>query len=113
MIARLASIALLATVGFALPAHAADLQQSRAVNTADLDLTTDAGVDQLNGRISRASVSVCGGYPGRDLHEVVSFNRCRAAAIARAKPDVERVVTAARSGGSQTAAVTVKAAATR
>ncbi|MGF7148712.1 UrcA family protein [Sphingomonas zeicaulis] len=103
MIARFTSLALVAALfatGATAPAFA-QAPRTRAVHTGDLDLSTEAGVAQLNSRIRRASVQVCGGYAHRDLFEAKRVDRCRKESIARTTSSVERLVMNARSGQRQ------------
>jgi UrcA family protein len=51
----------LATIGMAVPALAAEPQsETVAVRYTDLDLTSEAGREQLDNRLERAAREVCG-----------------------------------------------------
>lgn len=103
MTARFTSLALVAALlatGATAPAFA-QAPRAKVVNTSDLDLSTDAGVKQLNGRILRASAAVCGVSLARDLNEIAHAKKCRAESLARANGSVERLVMNARSGQRQ------------
>jgi UrcA family protein len=61
---------------------------SRQVSYADLDLTTDKGVERLYGRITSAAEFVCDRSNVRSLVAVVEKRECTERAIARAIADV-------------------------
>ena len=103
MTARFTSLALVAALfatGATAPAFA-QAPRTKAVHTGDLDLSTEAGVAQLNSRLRRATIAVCGGYAQRDAYEISRVNRCRKESMARTTGAVERLVMNARSGQRQ------------
>lgn len=96
--ASIAMIAILSVAGAAVPALAQAVP-TKEVRTADLDLSSDAGVAKLNSRILRASRAVCGGRPeANNLAAIARFNACFAQAKAGASDKAERMVAAAQSG---------------
>lgn len=67
------------------------------VSYADLDLTTEAGVDTLNGRIRRAAADVCGAPMPMSLLDFADMKACRAEAVASARRAAVTVIAAANS----------------
>lgn len=92
------SVALSAAFLFAAPVLAEPEVQSTIVRTADLDLTSDAGVKMLERRVSHAAKFVCGNPNSLDLPAVQATNNCRRVAIDDATPRVQFVVAQARQG---------------
>jgi len=96
--------ALFASLGTALsiaavPASAeADEQFASEVRYGDLDLTSEAGVIQLQRRIANAARKGCGYADGRDLTASQAAAECRQATIAAAAPKLELAVASARNG---------------
>jgi len=89
--------ALLATV--AIPASAATYEKfASEVRYGDLNLTTDAGVAQLQRRIINSARKACGRADGRDLTASQAAAECRRAAISAAAPKIELAVANARNG---------------
>lgn len=83
----------------AVPASAEPGEQfAGEVRYGDLNLTSDAGVVQLQRRIANAARKGCGYADGRDLNASQAAAACRRAAIAAATPKVELAVANARSG---------------
>lgn len=116
MTARFTSLALVAALfatGATAPAFA-QAPRTRVVHTGDLDLSTDAGVAQLNSRLRRATLAVCGGgYDQRGTYEISRINRCRRESMARTTGAVERLVMNARSGQRQAMTSTMDVEAAR
>ena len=67
------------------------------VRIADLILATPAGEQAPHGRVVRAVGLVCGDADVRDLRAFSAMTACRAAAMARAEPQMQVAVTNARS----------------
>jgi UrcA family protein len=74
----------------ALPA----LAQTKSVvlHHDDLDLTTDAGRNELQARISRAVDRVCGRSTGVPLDQVAAYTACTKTAMATAMQRYEVVI---------------------
>lgn len=71
-----AAIALTAT-GFTASASAqARTTKSVEVSYADLDLSSDAGQNILDGRIKGAVRKVCGGYERMNLSQIADHSNC-------------------------------------
>ncbi|GEM_PF-3361847 len=68
-------IALTAATLIATPALAGE--RSIVVRHADLDLSSDAGRNQLNRRIAAATEQVCGSYATVSADEAMQIDRCR------------------------------------
>jgi UrcA family protein len=68
-------------------ARSDDQSVTRTVSFADLDLSRDAGVAALYGRIRAAAWEVCGQPDSRQLQEYMRSRRCAEQAIARALRD--------------------------
>ena len=89
--------ATLATV--AAPASAATNEKFVSeVRYGDLNLTTDAGVAQLQRRIRNAVRKECGYADARDLGASMAAAECRKAAISVAAPKIDLAVANARNG---------------
>ena len=85
------------------PAHAADpdiATQSRTVSYADLDLTHQAGVQTLKGRIHAAAKSVCGSS-NEGLDTIGAYEACVKQAEGRAVADVDVPMLTAAYGGER------------
>lgn len=82
----------------AAPAFAEPLAQvSSTVDTADLDLASQAGQRQLDRRISLAVVEVCGTASNADLAGQNEVRRCRVETRAKVEADrEERIASASR-----------------
>lgn len=96
LVKSLCAAAVAATL-FAVPAIAGDIEQrSIAVPYGDLNLASEAGAAVLATRIKRAATTVCGPVETRRLEEVLDFKECRFRAIAKAKPQMQLAIDAAR-----------------
>jgi UrcA family protein len=81
------------TVGLATPEQPADAREvvnSMRVSYADLDLTTEAGVGALYGRLRNAAQHACGGRPDRTLRRLAHWRACYEASIDRAVAQIDR-----------------------
>lgn len=85
---KLVFTALAALAFAATPAAAQEITASVAVPFADLDLSTDAGVNALESRVSAAAKEVCGEARPRDLKAMAAWQECRAKAEANALAQV-------------------------
>lgn len=74
---------------FTAPASASDTV-SVAVPYSDLDLTTTAGQDALETRISSAIRAVCAKPDIRNLKGLAAWTRCRADARENAEAQIDR-----------------------
>jgi UrcA family protein len=89
MFARLSTAVAGACLLLATPAFAQD-SISRSVDTADLNLATEAGRAQLDLRIRKAASKVChNGSAGLPMQ--MAFQTCRSDVIASAGKQVERL----------------------
>lgn len=80
---------LAAFVAVSSPTHAvAQERQSAKVSYADLDLTTHAGRNRLNQRITSAVGRVCNDGNDRDLAIIMAIRACRREASANAQVQV-------------------------
>jgi UrcA family protein len=77
-------LVLAAIAGFAGAATA----ETVTVSSADLNLTSEAGLRSLNHRISAAVTTVCGATDPRNLTEMSSIESCRKTAMASATQQV-------------------------
>jgi len=102
MLPRIALSILTATTlalgGTAATAASVEPGNSVPVRFGDLDLTTDAGLAKLKGRIHRAARKACGSYDIRDLERTAAANACRDFALSKANPEIELAVAAAKRG---------------
>ena len=80
---------------FALPAMAQT--QSVKITSWDLDLTSQTGRDEFQGRIHRAVEQVCGPTGGVTMSERMNYVTCSKAARADAMAQFQVAVDAARS----------------
>lgn len=89
-----------AALAFAAPAPAQMMEKfSTEVGYSDLNLTTSAGVAQLQRRISNAARHSCGGrVDSRNVKAFQAAEKCRRGVIASAAPKVELAVAKARAG---------------
>jgi UrcA family protein len=93
----------------AAPAFAGSTENfTTEVRYGDLNLTTDAGVAQLQRRIKAAAAAACGRPDGRDIKASQAAATCRETAVANAKAKVELAVANARSGQDLAANSSVK-----
>lgn len=74
---------------FTAPAYASDTV-SVAVSYSDLDLTSTAGQDALETRISSAIRAVCAKPDIRNLKGMTAWTRCRSEARESAEAQIER-----------------------
>lgn len=74
------------------------------VRTADLDLSTDRGQQELDHRIVRAAYEVCGEASDVDLEGKNNVRQCRADTIASASQQRQQLLAAARTGAPITVA---------
>lgn len=103
--ASLGAAAALANIAVAVPAHAAEPQAPTAmVRYADLDLATAKGAARLGHRVRAAAETVCGSADVRDLARMAPVQRCRAAAIVDAAPQIAAAIESARNGTKVAAA---------
>lgn len=68
-----------AVLAAAVPAAAQDVR-TRSVSYSDLNLTTPAGVERLDGRVRRAVETMCGQPHSTDLTGQSEMRRCRVSA---------------------------------
>ena len=90
MIRTLAFLLLAAAVATPLSAEA--VTATRAVATADLDLSTAAGMRTLEHRLTIAIVDACGEASNFDLHGANAVRVCRVEARARVAGERDRIV---------------------
>jgi UrcA family protein len=88
---RTLAFLLLAAVATA-PLAAEPVTTSRPVATADLDLSTAAGVRVLEHRLTIAIVDACGEASNVDLHGANAVRACRVEARARVASERDRIV---------------------
>ncbi len=88
------------------PASAEPLRNSRtlAVNTAGLDLSTDAGVRTLDLRILHAASELCGTPSPSDPRGRIKFDECRTDARLAAAAQRDQILAAAERRGVRIAA---------
>ncbi len=98
-----------ALVATAPPAFAGGMEKfTTEVRYGDLNLTSDAGVAQLQRRIKAAAAKACGRTDSRDLKASQAAATCRQAAVAEAAPKIELAVANARSGQDLAANTSLK-----
>ena len=83
---------LLVAAAAAAPLAAEPVSTSRAVETADLDLSTPAGVRALDHRLTIAIVDACGEASDVDLEGANAVRACRVEARARVASERERIL---------------------
>jgi len=88
---RTISMLLLAAAA-ATPLAAEPVSASRSVQTADLDLSTAAGLRALDHRLTIAIVDACGEASDVDLEGANAVRACRAEARARVADERDRIV---------------------
>lgn len=93
----LIGLALLSSA-FAAPAAAEPAMVTSVVQTADLDLSSDAGRRALDRRITRAAIEVCGAASDADLEGRNAVWQCRDDVIAKASVQREQLLAAAQAG---------------
>lgn len=69
------------------------------VRTADLDLSSKAGVRQLDERLAQAAREVCGTASDVDLEGKNEVRRCRDETIARARQDKGNLIASSQGSG--------------
>ena len=90
-------LALIAAAGVT-PASAEPLTVTSIVATADLDLSTASGQNELDRRIIRAAREVCGEASDVDLEGKNAVRQCRADTIAAASSRREALLASAAAG---------------
>lgn len=98
--ALITAAAIKAVPALAEPAHAPDVKVS-VVQTADLDLSTDAGRRALDQRLVIAAYDVCGRASDLDLKGKNAVRQCRSDVLAQARARSEQLA----SRGSDTIVV--------
>jgi UrcA family protein len=97
----------LAALAAALLAHPASAQTAppapQVVHYADLDLSSPAGVRELDRRIGAAVRDACGSASDADLHGQNLVIRCRVEARGQAKAQRAIAVASVRAGGDEIA----------
>ena len=68
------------------------------VRTVDLDLSTDAGLRQLNHRLANAAREVCGTASDADLVGKNHARTCRDEVLTQVEAQRDRLIASARSG---------------
>tara|TARA_R110000772_G_scaffold14520_17_gene41957 strand:- start:8640 stop:8975 length:336 start_codon:yes stop_codon:yes gene_type:complete len=81
-----------AVIALAVPAHAAD--KSVNVQTNDLNLSSTAGQETLNMRLTRAVKSACSSARAFTLHEKMDEKRCKKEASLVANQRAAKVIAA-------------------
>jgi UrcA family protein len=76
----------------ASPLAAEPVSTSRAVQTADLDLSTAAGIRALDHRLTIAIVDASGGASDADLEGANAVRACRTEARARVTAERDRIL---------------------
>lgn len=94
----LALIASAATITPTVAAAAEPETVTSIVRTADLDLSSGKGQQELDLRIARAAREVCGTASPVDLEGYKGVRQCRERTVARATAQREQLFAAARSG---------------
>jgi UrcA family protein len=74
------------------PLTAEPVRTSRSVETADLDLSTAAGLRTLDHRLTIAIVDACGEASDVDMEGANAVRACRADARARVAAERDRIV---------------------
>ena len=94
----LALIASAATVTPTVAQAFEPVTASSIVRTADLDLSSASGQQELDRRIVRAANEVCGEASNVDLEGKNAVRQCRDDTVAQAASQREQLLAAARSG---------------
>ena len=94
------ALALIASAATITPtvASAEPVTATSIVHTADLDLSSRVGQQELNLRIAKAAREVCGTASDVDLEGKNAVRDCREQTIAQAVAQREQLLAAARSG---------------
>lgn len=98
---RIVAAATLLSCGLVQPAQA-DSSRSHSINLAGLDLSTDAGRIELDRRIERAALAVCGAKIVGDHVGNAEIQVCRDRAVSEARKDAE-ILIAERKGNTKLA----------
>ena len=90
----------------AVPAVAEPLQASNVsiVHTTDLDLSSTAGVRELNRRLSAAARTVCGTASDADLEGKNEVRACRSNVLGDARNSADRLIATREVGATITVA---------
>jgi UrcA family protein len=94
----LALIASAATITPIVAAAAEPVAATSIVRTADLDLTSPVGQQELDRRIALAAREVCGTASDVDLEGKNAVRHCREQTIAEAAAQREQLLASARAG---------------
>jgi UrcA family protein len=93
------ALAVIASAATITPTVAAEPETvTSIVRTADLDLSSPVGQQELDHRIAQAARDVCGTASDVDLEGKNAVRHCREQTIAQAVAQREQLVAAARSG---------------
>lgn len=92
-----ATIALGTATAFTVPAAAQDAPQV-SVSFADLNLSSQSGVEILDRRIDKAISDVCGGMAPRDVRRNLQFKACVKETTAMVQPERDLAVSDYREG---------------
>lgn len=89
-------MAVAAIVTFAAAQPALASERTVSVSFSDLDITTEAGVSELDNRISSAARRACGANYTRTVGEQREIKACRNQAVALAEPARKEVIANAK-----------------
>jgi UrcA family protein len=93
------ALAVIASVATITPTVAAEpVTTTSVVHTADLDLSSSVGQQELDLRIAQAAREVCGTASNVDLEGKNAVRHCREQTIALAASQREQLLVAAKSG---------------
>jgi UrcA family protein len=95
---KLSLIGLALISAAAVPAAAEPATAVSIVQTADLDLSSEAGREALGRRIARAAVEVCGTASDVDLEGKNAVRHCRDDVVAKASAQREQLLASAERG---------------
>jgi UrcA family protein len=83
----------------AAPAQASEPEAATSiVHTADLDLSSQVGQQELNQRLAQAAREVCGTASPADLEGYKTVRQCRQQTVAAAIAQRDQLLAAARAG---------------
>jgi UrcA family protein len=88
----------------AAPAFSEPVQNVSVVPTADLNLSTDAGLKALDHRLVIAAYDVCGPASDADLAGKNAVRQCRARVLSKARSDAQQIANSTGSGSILVAA---------
>jgi UrcA family protein len=91
-------LSLLVAAAAVPPLAAEPVSISRYVETADLDLSTDAGLRSLDHRLTIAIVDACGERSDVDLEGANAVRSCRAEARTRVVAERDRILASRNTG---------------